>query len=89
MRDPIAVRLNEIRAREKLSFKAMADAMGVDTGQLFRALEKNGGVGRKLLDGAIRTYPEIADVYAQSLTIGHENVDDEQSNFVPEGAVAS
>lgn len=74
MRDPVAVRLNEIRAREKLSFKAMADAMAVDVGQLYRALDKEAGIGRKMLDGAIRAYPEIADVYARSLTTDHDSI---------------
>lgn len=74
----MAHRLIEIREREQLSMRAMADAIGVNVAYLHHALHGKVGVGRKMLDGAIRAYPELADVYARSLTIRHKSTSESQ-----------
>lgn len=77
MHDPLAARLLEIRDREGLSTAALARRIGVDSSYLHLVFHGARAIGRKLLDGAIRAYPEVAQVYAQSLSISHTDVADE------------
>ncbi len=69
MGDPIAAKLREIRAREGLTTAALARQIGVDSSYLHLVFRGERDIGRKMLDGAIVAYPEVADVYAQALTI--------------------
>lgn len=74
MRDPVAAKLLEIRDREGLSTAAMARQIGVDGSYLHLVFKEERGVGRKMLEGALRVYPEVAITLAQSLTISHDGV---------------
>jgi transcriptional regulator with XRE-family HTH domain len=69
MRDAIAAKLLEIRDREGLTTAALARRIGVDSSYLHLVFRGEREIGRKMLDGAIVAFPEVADVYAQSLTI--------------------
>lgn len=78
MQDPVADKLAEIRDREGMSTAAMARRIGVDSSYLHLVFHGDRSIGRKLLDGAILAWPEVADVYAQSLAIRRESVADTQ-----------
>lgn len=72
MRDPVVAKLLEIRDRESLSTAAMARRIGVDQSYLHLVFRGERGVGRKLLDGAIAAFPEVAEAHARPLTIRHD-----------------
>lgn len=74
MRDPLAAQLLEIQRREVLSTAAMARRIGVDPSYLHLVFRGERGVGRKLLDGAILAFPEVASAHARSLTSDHEDM---------------
>jgi transcriptional regulator with XRE-family HTH domain len=78
MDDPVVAKLLEIRNRERLSTAAMARRIGVDQSYLHLVFRGERGVGRKLLDGAIAAFPEVADAHARPLTIRHDTVADQQ-----------
>lgn len=77
MRDALADKLIEIRDREGLTTAAMARLIGVDGSYLHLVLRGERGVGRKMLDGAMSAFPEIAEAHAKALTISHDDVADE------------
>jgi transcriptional regulator with XRE-family HTH domain len=74
MRDPVAVKLLEIRDREGLTTAALARRIGVDGSYLHLVFKGERGVGRKMLDGAVRAFPEVAAALAQPLTISHDDM---------------
>lgn len=74
MRDAIAEKLLEIRDREGLSTAALARLIGVDGSYLHLVFRGERGVGRKMLDGAISAFPEVADTHARPLTISHDDL---------------
>jgi len=73
MRDPIADTLLEIRDREGLSTAAMARLLRVDQSYLHLVFRGERNVGRKMLDGAVRAFPEVRDAHARTLTISLDN----------------
>lgn len=78
MEDPVVAKLLEIRKREQLSTAAMARRIGVDQSYLHLVFRGERGVGRKMLDGAIAAFPEVADAHARPLTIRHGDVANEK-----------
>lgn len=70
----MAAKLLEIRDREGLSTAALARRIGVDSSALHLVFRGDRGVGRKMLDGAIREFPEVAESLVRLLTISHEDV---------------
>lgn len=74
MQDAVAAKLLEIRDREGLSTAALARRIGVDGSYLHLVFHGDRRPGRKLLDGAMREFPEVQAVYARSLTISHASV---------------
>lgn len=78
MQDPLVDRLNEIRERDGLTYLSLAELLGVDQAYVYRVLKGQGPMGRKLLDGALRAYPELRQVYADSLTVRHEQPEGER-----------
>lgn len=74
MRDPVAVKLLEIRDREGLTTAALARRIGVDGSYLHLVFKGERGVWRKMLDGAVRAFPEVAAALAQALTISHDDM---------------
>lgn len=76
MRNALVARLMEIQAAEGLTGSAFAEKLGVHVSYWHLVTHGRRGVGRKLLDAALRAYPELADVYAQSLTISQDDIDD-------------
>ena len=87
MRDPLVAKLIEIRDREGLSSAAMARRLGVNPSYLHLVLKGERAVGRKMLDGAIREFPEVHAAYARALTF--EDVSDTESQRPSEPASAA
>lgn len=83
MRDPLAAKLLEIRDRDGLSTATMARLIGVDPSYLHLVFRDKRGVGRKMLDGAMSAFPEIAEMHARSLTISHDAHADSHGERIP------
>lgn len=74
MNDPLAAILREIKRRDGLTLTEMARLIGVDNGYLSYVLSGKRRVGRKILDGAGRRWPEVLVAHAQSLKMSHTTV---------------
>ena len=74
MNDPLAAILREIKRRDGLTLTEMARLIGVDNGYLSYVLSGKRRVGRKILDGAGRLWPEVLVAHAESLKICHTDV---------------
>lgn len=72
--EPIVRELILRQGAEKISGDAFARRLGITPAMwsLVRRGKRSGG--RKLIDGALRLYPDLSDFYVQDLTISNRNV---------------
>lgn len=69
MPEPLIQRLIEIQQHERLSNGAFAEKLGIDRSMWWRVRRSNQRAGRKVVDGALRCYPELAPLLAQDVQI--------------------
>lgn len=73
MPEPLVQRLIEIQQEEGLSNGAFAAKLGIDQSMWWRVRCSNQRAGRKVIDGALRSYPEVAPLLAQPVQICPES----------------
>lgn len=76
MIDPIVAKLRRIQADEQVTDVAFARKLGLSVSMWHRVRSGERNAGRKVIHGALRTYPELAYLLVQSLTIRHDDVAD-------------
>lgn len=69
MPEPLVQRLIEIQQAEGLSNGAFAAKLGIDQSMWWRVRCSDQRAGRKVIDGALRSYPDLAILLAQDVQI--------------------
>lgn len=69
MPEPLVQRLIEIQQAERLSNGAFAAKLGIDQSMWWRVRCSGQRAGRKVIDGALRLYPDLAPTLACTMQI--------------------
>lgn len=78
MPEPLVQRLIEIQQAEGLSNSAFAAKLGIDQSMWWRVRCSSQRAGRKVIDGALRLYPDLAAMLAHPMQIYKDNNADQQ-----------
>lgn len=65
--EPVVVWLNKAQKEEGLGSNAFARKLGINAGHWSKVRRGEESMGRKLLEAALRLYPELSYVHARSL----------------------
>lgn len=78
MPEPLVQRLIEIQQKEGLGNGAFAAKLGIDQSMWWRVRCSSQRAGRKVVDGALRLYPELAPLLAHAMQISTDHPAEKQ-----------